>query len=160
MRAGASKSALLAPPSQIGAKSYRLIKRLGGHSNLDWAAVARLLEQSSYFSTRQVQKMHVARLKFPGPATEETWVTDADGDPVFMVIAEPSQSLAGQLRGLLPQLRQVVGDGGRVTVCSTGAAGHRRCSPTSPPPGSTCSPTARARSPTCLAPRSPGRLHR
>ncbi len=69
------------------------------------------------FGTRQVQKMHVARLKFPGPATEETWVTDAAGDPVFMVIAEPSQSLAGQLRGLLPQLRQVVGEGRRVTVC-------------------------------------------
>src|SRR5712692_457500 len=46
----------------------------------------------AYFGTRQVQKMHVARLKFPGPATEETWVTDAGGDPVFMVIAEPSQS--------------------------------------------------------------------
>ena len=71
----------------------------------------------AYFGTRQVQKMHVARLKFPGPATEETWVTDAAGDPVFMVIAEPSQSLAGQLRGLLPQLRQVAGDGRRVTVC-------------------------------------------
>ena len=72
----------------------------------------------AYFGTRQVQKMHVARLKFPGPATEETWVTDADGDPVFMVVAEPSASLAGQLRGLLPQLRQVAGDGRRVTVCS------------------------------------------
>jgi hypothetical protein len=71
----------------------------------------------AYFGTRDVQKMHVARLKFPGPATEETWVTDAGGDPVFMVIAEPSQSLAGQLRGLLPQLRQVVGEGRRVTVC-------------------------------------------
>jgi hypothetical protein len=71
----------------------------------------------AYFGTRQVQKMHVARLKFPGPATEETWVTDTAGDPVFMVIAEPSQSLAGQLRGLLPQLRQVVGEGRRVTVC-------------------------------------------
>jgi len=71
----------------------------------------------AYFGTRQVQKMHVARLKFPGPATEETWVTDAGGDPVFMVVAEPSQSLAGQLRGLLPQLRQVVGEGRRVTVC-------------------------------------------
>src|SRR5512142_1706673 len=71
----------------------------------------------AYFGTRQVQKMHVARLKFPGPATEETRVTDAGGDPVFMVVAEPSQSLAGQLRGLLPQLRQVVGEGRRVTVC-------------------------------------------
>jgi hypothetical protein len=71
----------------------------------------------AYFGTRDVQKMHVARLKFPGPATEETWVTDAAGDPVFMVIAEPSASLAGQLRGLLPQLRQVAGEGRRVTVC-------------------------------------------
>jgi hypothetical protein len=71
----------------------------------------------AYFGTRDVQKMHVARLKFPGPATEETWVTDAGGDPVFMVVAEPSQSLAGQLRALLPDLRQVVGEGRRVTVC-------------------------------------------
>ena len=61
--------------------------------------------------------MHVARLKFPGPATEETWVTDAAGDPVFMVVAEPSPSLAGQLRDLLPALRQVAGEGRRVTVC-------------------------------------------
>jgi transposase len=71
----------------------------------------------AYFGTRDVQKMHVARLKFPGPATEETWVTDAGGDPVFMVVAEPSQSLAGQLRALLPDLRQVVGEGRRMTVC-------------------------------------------
>ncbi len=71
----------------------------------------------AYFGTRQVQKMHVARLKFPAPASEETWVTDAAGDPVLMVLAEPSASLAGRLRGLLPQLRQVVGEGRRVTVC-------------------------------------------
>src|SRR5450631_2941273 len=71
----------------------------------------------AYYGTRNVQKMHIARLKFPAPATEETWVTDQDGDPVFMVAAEPSESLAGELRRLLPQLRQVVGDGRRVTVC-------------------------------------------
>jgi transposase-like protein len=71
----------------------------------------------AYYGTRQVQKTHVARLKFPAPATMETWVTDQDGDPVFMVIAEPSDSLAGELRRLLPQLRQVVGEGRRVTVC-------------------------------------------
>ena len=62
------------------------------------------------YGTRQVQKTHVARLKFPAPATMETWVTDQDGDPVFMVVAEPSDSLAGELRRLLPALR-------RVTVC-------------------------------------------
>jgi lambda repressor-like predicted transcriptional regulator len=70
-----------------------------------------------YYGTRQVQKTHVARLKFPAPATMETWVTDQQGDPVFMVIAEPSDSLAGELRRLLPALRQVVGKDRRVTVC-------------------------------------------
>ncbi len=71
----------------------------------------------AYHGTRNVQKMHVARLKFPAPATTETWVTSQHGDPVFMVAAEPSQSLAGELRRLLPQLRQVAGEGRRVTVC-------------------------------------------
>ncbi len=70
-----------------------------------------------YYGTRTVQKAHVARLKFPAPATPETWVTDQHGDPVFMVIAEPSQSLAGELRALLPELRAIVGQERRVTVC-------------------------------------------
>ena len=70
-----------------------------------------------YYGTRDVQKTHIARLKFPAPATVETWVTGQDGEPVFMVAAEPSDSLAGELRRLLPQLRQVVGEGRRVTVC-------------------------------------------
>jgi Helix-turn-helix domain len=70
-----------------------------------------------YYGTRQVQKTHVARLKFPAPATMETWVTDQHGDPVFMVVAEPSDSLAGELRRLLPDLRRIVGAGPQVTVC-------------------------------------------
>jgi transposase len=71
----------------------------------------------AYYGTRNVQKTHVARLKFPAPATMETWVTDQQGDPVFMVVAEPSDSLAGQLRRLLPTLRAVVGEHRRVMVC-------------------------------------------
>ena len=70
-----------------------------------------------YYGTRQVQKTHVARLKFPAPATMETWVTDSRGDPVFMVVAEPSDSLAGELRRLLPALRGIAGEERRVTVC-------------------------------------------
>ena len=70
-----------------------------------------------YYGTRAVQKTHVARLKFPAPATMETWVTDSGGDPVFMVVAEPSDSLAGELRRLLPDLRAIVGQDRRVTVC-------------------------------------------
>ena len=52
----------------------------------------------AYHGTRNVQKMHIARLKFPAPATAETWVTNQDGEPVFMVVAEPSESLAGELK--------------------------------------------------------------
>jgi len=70
-----------------------------------------------YHGTRTVQKTHAPRLKFPAPATMETWVTSQDGDPVFMVVAEPSDSLAGELRRLLPTLRGIVGQGRRVTVC-------------------------------------------
>src|SRR5256884_5892606 len=71
----------------------------------------------AYYGTRTVQKMHIARLKFPAPATAETWVTSQHGDPVFMVVADPSDSLAGELRRLLPQLRQGVGQGRRATGC-------------------------------------------
>jgi transposase-like protein len=71
----------------------------------------------AYFGKRDVQKMHVSRLKFPGPATDETWVTDGAGDPMLVVMAEPAASLAGQIRGLLPRLRVLAGEGRRVTLC-------------------------------------------
>ena len=35
----------------------------------------------AYYGTRNVQKMHIARLKFPAPATEETWVTEPGRRP-------------------------------------------------------------------------------
>src|SRR6266851_5690285 len=71
----------------------------------------------AYFGTRDVQKMHLARLKFPGPGTEETWVTDGAGDPLLVVIAEPSASLAAQIKKLLPDLRAVTGDGAQPVLC-------------------------------------------
>jgi hypothetical protein len=40
-----------------------------------------------------------------------------------MVVAEPSESLAAELRRLLPDLRQVAGDGRRVHRCFCGACG-------------------------------------
>src|SRR5665647_2547840 len=35
-----------------------------------------------YTGIRELPKTHIARMRIAGPATEETWVTDADGDPV------------------------------------------------------------------------------
>jgi hypothetical protein len=68
------------------------------------------------FGTRGVQKMHVARLKFPAPVTEDTPVTDGAGDPLLVVMAQPSSSLASQIHGLLPQLRGIAGQDRKVTL--------------------------------------------
>jgi hypothetical protein len=71
----------------------------------------------AYFGKRDIQKMHVTRLKFPGPATEETWVTGSAGDPLLVVMAQPSSSLAAQIRDLLPALRDIAGPGAKPVLC-------------------------------------------
>src|SRR5664280_1925899 len=70
----------------------------------------------AYQGARKVAKTHLTRLKFPAPATVETWVSDAAGDPVLVVMADPRASLAMELRRLLPDLRRAVGDHRRVLV--------------------------------------------
>ena len=75
---------ILAPPSQVGGKPYRLIKKLGGHGGLDWAAVTRLLEP----------QRHQQR---PAPGQ------DPDRD------ARPAGPLGRQPARRQPQLRPVLG---------------------------------------------------
>ena len=70
----------------------------------------------AYQGTRKIAKTHVPRLKFPAPATVETWVADAAGDPLLVVMAEPAASLTAELRRLIPELRALVGDDRRVLV--------------------------------------------
>jgi transposase-like protein len=62
-----------------------------------------------YTGTRELPKTHIARMRIAGPATEETWVADADGDPVMVITAAPSKSLAAELAQLLPDLRAIIG---------------------------------------------------
>jgi hypothetical protein len=69
-----------------------------------------------YTGTRELPKTHIARMRIAGPATEETWVTDADGDPVMVITAAPSQSLAAELARLLPDLRAIIGPDRACTV--------------------------------------------
>jgi transposase len=69
-----------------------------------------------YTGGRQLPKTHIARMRIAGPATEETWVGDAEGDPVMVLTAAPSQSLAAELSRLLPELRALIGPGRRATV--------------------------------------------
>lgn len=70
----------------------------------------------AYQGTRKIGKVHSTRLKFPVPATEETWVSDSHGSPVLVVMAKPGTALTGELRALLPQLRTIIGDSRRVLV--------------------------------------------
>jgi hypothetical protein len=70
----------------------------------------------AYQGTRKIAKTHLSRLRFPAPATVETWISDAAGDPVLVVMAEPGASLAMELRRLLPDLRAAVGDDRPVLV--------------------------------------------
>jgi len=69
-----------------------------------------------YTGIRALPKTHIARMRIAGPATEETWVSDADGDPVMVITAAPSQSLAAELTRLLPDLRALIGPDRRCTV--------------------------------------------
>ena len=73
--------------------------------------------------------MHVARLKHPGPATEETWVTDGAGDPLLVVMAEPSDSLAAQIRSCCRTCAASAATPRNQCCASTAAAGPRTCSP-------------------------------
>ena len=70
----------------------------------------------AYHGGRKVAKTHLSRLKLPAPATVETWISDASGDPVLVIMADPGASLAMELRRLLPDLRRAVGDDRRVLV--------------------------------------------
>jgi hypothetical protein len=70
----------------------------------------------AYQGTKRVGKTHLSRLRFPAPATVETWVAGGGGGPVLVVMSEPGASLAGELRRLLPELRGAVGDDRRVLV--------------------------------------------
>jgi len=70
----------------------------------------------AYQGGRRIAKTHLSRLRFPAPATVETWVSDASGDPVLVVMAQPGASLAMELRRLLPDLRAAVGDDRPVLV--------------------------------------------
>lgn len=70
----------------------------------------------TYHGRRKIQKTHVSRLRFPAPATVETWIDDGAGRPVAMVMAKPGGSLTGEIRRLLPDIRAMIGDGRRVLI--------------------------------------------
>lgn len=70
----------------------------------------------AYEGGKKIARLHSTRLTMPVPATEETWVSAANGDPLFMVMAQPSASLVSELKALTPKLRAMIGDDRRMLV--------------------------------------------
>ena len=69
-----------------------------------------------YSGKADLPKTHVARMRISLPATQDVWVNDADGAPLFFVTQEAHPSLVGALSPLLGEIRELVGPERRVTV--------------------------------------------
>ena len=69
-----------------------------------------------YHGKTDLPKAHAARMRLSVPATQELWVNDADGQPLFFVTQEAHGQLVSELPAVLKQVRVLVGEGRRVTV--------------------------------------------
>lgn len=68
-----------------------------------------------YSGKNKLPKTHVARMRMSLPATQDVWVNDADGSPLFFVTQQAHPSLVSALSPVLAEIRQRIGDR-RVTV--------------------------------------------
>lgn len=68
-----------------------------------------------YTGLHDIPKTHAARLRLAVPATQDVWVNDADGSPLFFVTQPAHPSLVRALPEVLEEVRKVVGER-RVTV--------------------------------------------
>ena len=69
-----------------------------------------------YHGKADLPKAHAARMRLSVPATQELWVNDADGQPLFFVTQEAHGQLVSELPAVLKQVRGLVGKGRRITV--------------------------------------------
>jgi len=69
-----------------------------------------------YGGKHRLAKAHVTRMRMSLPATQDVWVNDAAGDPLFFVTMEAHPSLVTALPPILEEARELVGDERRITV--------------------------------------------
>jgi hypothetical protein len=68
-----------------------------------------------YHGKADLPKAHAARMRLSVPATQELWVNDAEGQPLFFVTQAAHGQLVSELPAVLKQVRGLVGER-RVTV--------------------------------------------
>lgn len=69
-----------------------------------------------YSGKADLPKGHVARMRLSLPATQDVWVNDAEGDPLFFVTQQAHPQLVSALPSILSEVRRLVGTDRRVTV--------------------------------------------
>ncbi len=69
-----------------------------------------------YSGRADLPKTHVARMRICLPATQDVWVNDADGAPLFFVTQQAHPQLVSALPPILQEVRRLVGPDRRVTV--------------------------------------------
>ena len=70
----------------------------------------------AYHGSREVQKAHVARIRLAMPAVLDTWVCDRFGTGLLVWEAK-DPSLVGELKKAAAQIRSLVGEEARPTIC-------------------------------------------
>jgi hypothetical protein len=69
-----------------------------------------------YNGKHDLPKTHVARMRICLPATQDVWINDANGTPLFFVTQEAHPQLVSALRQVLLEVRKLVGKKRRPTV--------------------------------------------
>jgi len=69
-----------------------------------------------YHGKAKLGKTYITCRRLSAPAATDTWVNDANGDPVFMVSSELNAGLTQTLEPVLSEVREFVGEEKRITV--------------------------------------------
>jgi len=69
-----------------------------------------------YHGQADIPKTHAARIRMAVPATQDTWVHDGNGDPLFVVTEQAHPQLVSVLPAVLQKVRATIGDDRRITV--------------------------------------------
>lgn len=63
-----------------------------------------------YSGKYRLPKTHISRMRIALPATQDIWVNDAGGDPVFFITQEAHPSLISAMEGVVEETRELIGD--------------------------------------------------
>ena len=69
-----------------------------------------------YHGKHPLGKAHITGRRISAPGATDTWVNDAEGDPLFVVTSELNAGLTKMLPEVLAEVRGLVGEERRVTV--------------------------------------------